>query len=267
MLIGGAGNDTLNGGAGADTMIGGAGNDTYIVDNVADVVNENPNEGNDTVVTSVSYTLGAELENLTGSSAIGLALDGNDLDNRITSGAGNDTMSGGLGNDTYFVNSAGDVVSEAAAAGTDTVWSSVNYTLIAGSEVETLRVNGGIGRSLTGNDLSHNLLGGAGNDTLNGGVGDDTLNGSAGADVMSGGGGNDTYFVDNIGDAVHEAAGGGTDTVLANVNYTLTAGSEIEFLGPTQVPPASRSPATIWPMRSSVPPATTRSPAAVATMR
>ena len=47
-------------------------------------------------------------------------------------------MSGGLGNDTYFVNSAGDVVSEAAAAGTDTVWSSVNYTLIAGSEVETL---------------------------------------------------------------------------------------------------------------------------------
>ena len=230
VLVGGAGNDALSGGLGADTMTGGAGNDTYTVDNVADVVNENPNEGNDTVVTSVSYTLGAELENLTGSSAIGLALDGNDLDNRITSGAGNDTMSGGLGNDTYFVNSAGDVVSEAAAAGTDTVWSSVNYTLIAGSEVETLRVNGGIGRSLTGNDLSHNLLGGAGNDTLNGGVGDDTLNGSAGADVMSGGGGNDTYFVDNIGDAVHEAAGGGTDTVLANVNYTLTAGSEIEFL-------------------------------------
>ena len=65
VLVGGAGNDALSGGLGADTMTGGAGNDTYTVDNVADVVNENPNEGNDTVVTSVSYTLGAELENLT----------------------------------------------------------------------------------------------------------------------------------------------------------------------------------------------------------
>ena len=122
MLVGGAGNDTLSGCLGADTMIGGTGNDTYTVDNAADVVTENPNEGNDTVVTSVNYALGAELENLTGSSAIGLALDGNDLDNRITSGAGNDSMVGGTGNDTYVVDNALDVVSENAGEGTDTVW-------------------------------------------------------------------------------------------------------------------------------------------------
>ena len=64
-LIGGAGDDTLNGGAGADTMIGGAGNDTYVVDNVGDVVTEAPNGGTDLVQSSISYTLGANVENLT----------------------------------------------------------------------------------------------------------------------------------------------------------------------------------------------------------
>ena len=59
------GNDTLNGGANADTMIGGTGNDTYVVDNRHDVVTENSGEGIDTVQSSVTYTLGLNMENLT----------------------------------------------------------------------------------------------------------------------------------------------------------------------------------------------------------
>jgi Ca2+-binding RTX toxin-like protein len=139
-------------------------------------------------------------------------------------------MAGGAGNDTYFVDNAGDTVTEAAGEGTDTVWASASYTLTAGSEVENLKVNATVGLTLTGNALSHNLFGNVGNDTLIGGVGNDSLNGGIGADTMAGGAGNDTYFVDNAGDVVNENLGDGSDTVMASVNYALTAGSEIEFL-------------------------------------
>jgi Ca2+-binding RTX toxin-like protein len=198
-LTGGAGNDSLNGGAGADTMVGGLGNDIYTVDNVGDVVTENANEGTDTVQSSISYTLGANVENLTltGTTAIngtGNILDnvltGNSGVNTLTGGAGNDslnggagadTMVGGLGNDIYTVDNVGDVVTENASEGTDTVQSSITYTL--GANVENLTLTGAsaingtgniLDNMLTGNGANNLLIGGAGNDTLAGGMGDDT---------------------------------------------------------------------------------------------
>src|SRR6185436_6641182 len=71
LLFGDAGNDILIGGSGADSLFGGLGDDVYRVDS-ADQVTENANEGNDTVESAISYTLGGNLENLTlvGSSAI-----------------------------------------------------------------------------------------------------------------------------------------------------------------------------------------------------
>jgi Ca2+-binding RTX toxin-like protein len=91
-------------------------------------------------------------------------------------------------------------------------------------------VNTASGLTLTGNEFSHLIAGGVGNDTLNAGVGNDTLNGGAGVDTMAGGTGSDTYLVDNATDVVTENLGEGSDTVLASVNYTLAAGTEVEAL-------------------------------------
>ena len=135
-FFGYAGNDYISGGLGADRMVGGAGNDTYFVDNVGDVVVENAGEGFDEIRSSVSYTIAANVEklvltgtaaiNATGSSGRGLSLRqrlqqysvGQSTATTILNGLqGTDTMIGGTGNDTYFVENAGDVVIEYANEG------------------------------------------------------------------------------------------------------------------------------------------------------
>src|SRR4029077_11891376 len=129
-----------------------------------------------------------------------------------------------------YVDNAADKVNEVAGQGTDTVYASVSYTLTAGSEIEFLRANAGAtGLTLTGNALNNTIVGGTGNDVLNGGAGNDTLNGGAGADTMAGGPGNDTYYVDNVGDVVNEAAGAGTDTVKTTL-LSETLGANLENL-------------------------------------
>jgi len=223
-LTGNGANNTLNGGNGADTMAGGAGNDAYVVDNAGDVVTEAVDEGVDLVQSSIAYTLGANVENLTltGTAAIsgtGNALAnvvvGNSGNNLLDGKSGNDTMKGGAGNDTYVVDTAGDVVSESASEGTDTVQASVTATL--GANVENLTLTGAAALNGTGNALANTLVGNAGANVLNGG---------AGTDTMRGGAGDDTYIVDVASDIVTELAGEGTDTVQSAIAWTLGANLE-----------------------------------------
>ncbi|NEK20756.1 calcium-binding protein, partial [Rhizobium leguminosarum] len=205
-----------------DTLIGGTGDDTYVVDNAGDIVVENIGEGMDTIKTSLaSYTLGANVENLTFTGTAAFTGTGNELDNVITGGTGADHLIGGLGNDTYVVDNAGDVVTENAGEGNDTVKTALAaYTL--GANVENLVYTGTAAFAGTGNELANAITGGAGADTLDGG---------AGADTLTGGAGNDIYVVDNIGDVVVEAAGAGTDTIKTTLNsYSLASLANVENL-------------------------------------
>jgi len=106
--------------------------------------------------------------------------------------------------------------------------------MAAHQEIEYLRavgVGAASGIALTGNELANHLLGDSGRNVLNGAGGNDYLDGDAGADTMSGGTGNDAYGVDDAGDQVIEAAGGGYDHVYSSVSWSMAAGQEIEYLG------------------------------------
>lgn len=233
-LTGGAGNDTLDGGAGNDSLVGGTGNDTYLVDASGDKVTEQASAGTDVVQSSVTYTLGSNIENLV---LVGTAVGGtgNTLNNVITGnaqanslngGSGADTMVGGAGNDTYTVDSSGDVITELPNEGLDTVQSSVTLTLAA--NVENLVLTGTTALNATGNGLDNRLTGNSAGNVITGAAGNDTLDGAAGSDTLVGGGGNDTYVVDVTSDIITENVGEGTDTVSTALAWTL--GNHLENL-------------------------------------
>jgi len=139
-------------------------------------------------------------------------------------------MIGGLGDDTYVVDNAGDVITELAGQGTDTVFSSVNVTALW-QQVENLTLSG-TALSVNGNFLNNILTGNAQKNTLNGGAGEDTLIGGLDSD---------TYIYNSAGDVIVENLNEGiNDTVIAyidvsalmaNVEHVTLAGSAISATG------------------------------------
>ncbi|MFN6153672.1 MAG: bluetail domain-containing putative surface protein, partial [Dolichospermum sp.] len=158
----------------------------------------------DTLTASVTTTLPANVENLTLTGTAAINGTGNAGNNVITgngannilnggAGAGIDTLIGGLGNDIYVVDSATDTITELANGGTDTIQSSVTYT-IAAANVENLTLTGTAAINGTGNDGNNVITGNGANNILNGGAGNNILNGGAGNDILTGGLGKDTLI-------------------------------------------------------------------------
>ena len=142
-LSGGVGADRLFGGAGADRLVGGIGNDTHVIDRL-DTVVEAAGGGIDTVTAALSYTLGANLENLVLTRASAVNGTGNALNNRLTGNAAANVLTGGAGNDTL-----------SGGTGADRLLGSNGNDLLSG-----------------GNDADI-LAGGRGRDILDGGLDDD----------------------------------------------------------------------------------------------
>jgi Ca2+-binding RTX toxin-like protein len=179
LLTGNDAANLLDGRGGADTMKGGVGSDTYVVNHAGDVVSESAGEGTDTVVSSVTFKLGNDVEKLTLTGGAAIDGKGNALANTITGNGAANALIGG-GDDFYLVANPGDVVSESASQGIDSVDSLIDHTLSA--NVENLFLSGTANRTGTGNALANTLYGNTGVNTLDGKEGNDTFRGFTGAD-------------------------------------------------------------------------------------
>ena len=223
VLIGGNGDDRLIGGAGSDRATGGNGNDIYVIDGQGDLLFEDAGGGTDIVETTASHYLYANIENLTQARGAGnIFAVGNELDNSIIAssgdnlviaGSGNDFVQGGSGNDAIFGENGDDEI---------TGDNGIDY-IVGGSGSD--RINGGSDAdALYGEDGNDSIEAGFGfvTDILVGGAGDDVLRAISSEanpdyDLLDGGAGNDSYYVDTGADLTFEAAGGGIDTVFADV--------------------------------------------------
>src|SRR6266480_2567280 len=249
------GNDTLDGGTGADTLQGGAGDDTYVVDNAGDVVIENAGEGIDLVQSSVSYTLSAEVENITLTGAAAIDATGNALNNVLTGNAaantldgaaGNDTLAGGFAADTYlFGRGSGQDVIQESDDGTNAL-DKVQFAVdVAPADVAVTRTTNDLVLTITatGDKLTvANYFvtptavveqfrfndGTVWNDATiaqklsTGTPGNDIITGTAGNDVLNGLAGNDTISGQNGDDRLFGEAG--LDTLNGNNGADLVDG-------------------------------------------
>ncbi len=224
---------------------------------VHDSVIENPNEGTDTVLSSFTHALPANVENLTLTGSTSINGNGNELNNVLIGNAGNNVLLGESGNDSLFGEGGSDTLDggaglnvltggpggdmyvvngpdsliEHADEGVDSVVSSITFalspnvekiTLVGGSDIDS--TGNDSGNTLIGNSGSNVLAGHAGKDALVGGPGNDFLDGGTEPDVLQGGAGNDTYVVNDL-----QIAGGPTSLTMKSEPGSVGGGQSYVF--------------------------------------
>ncbi|ESQ89999.1 hypothetical protein ABAC460_09535 [Asticcacaulis sp. AC460] len=227
VLTGNSAANRIDGLAGNDSMSGGGGNDTYVVNSAGDTVTEAVGQGSDLVESAVAFSLGDNVEHLTLTGAGNINATGNGLGNILTGNGGNNVLNGGLGNDTYYIQNVGDTVVETSGQGTDTIYSTVTYSL-NGRVVENLYLTGSDDLSATGNGVGNILSGNSGNNSLNG---------KGGADLLTGGLGSDLFLFDagSGKDKIVDFSAGQNDSInisayttgIANESLVSQAGSDV----------------------------------------
>jgi VCBS repeat-containing protein len=247
-LIGGDGNDQISGGTGAaNTLQGGTGDDIFTVSFAGDSVLEFVGEGNDEVRTALGvFVLPAHIETLTYTGAGTFLGIGSAGDNAIFGQAGSDdlygrdgndqlhggtgianTLLGGLGDDIYFVDAAGDSTVEGLGEGVDEVRTGLAVQSLQ-NNVENLTFTNDNAHLGVGNALGNIIVGGLASDDLFGRDGNDVLRGGTGAaNTLLGQQGDDLYIIEASGDSVIEFLGEGIDTVQTALGaYTLSTNVE-----------------------------------------
>ncbi len=266
ILVGDGGNDLLIGGTGNDNMSGNDGDDTYDVDDDGDDVNEAVNQGIDTVMSSIGYNLGDNVENLiltgTGNNngdgnALANVLTGNSGNNAFDGEEGNDTLIGGAGSDNLQGDQGNDILDggigtdtadfNAAAADFRVSTNALGQLIVAHSfgtgtegtdtltSIENVDFNGAVYAVVTGttaNDATLNS-GNTGNNSqlVLGLEGNDTINGNNGNDMLIGGAGNDTLLGGSDNGADILDGGAGDDAMTggngSDVYYVEQAGDTV----------------------------------------
>ncbi|MCV3240324.1 M10 family metallopeptidase C-terminal domain-containing protein [Mesorhizobium sp. ZC-5] len=202
VLIGNDGANTLDGRGGGDQMAGYGGDDIYFVDSLDDLVREEANGGNDTVillsrdlrigrianVENIIYADGSTPQPGDGGGETAPSIGDNTLTSIIFGDNGNNTLDGEGGDDTIFGQGGDDLI----IGGRDSLASrDINNTIdVEDLEDQTESDDGN--DTLYGGGGNDTILGGQGNDILDGGDGDDTLSGQDGIDIFRGGAGVDT---------------------------------------------------------------------------
>ena len=195
----------------------------------------------DTWYSALSRTLPEGVENLTlmGTATNGTGnsgnnvLTGNSANNTLNGGGGNDTLNGstgvdtligGLGNDIFQIDTTTDLITENTGEGTDTIQSSVTFSLATFPNIENLTLTGSSAINGTGNTVNNVLTGNAANNLLSGDTGNDILTGAAGKDTLTGGAGIDKFGYKTLTDSLLGSSNNSFDLIT---DFNATTGNDL----------------------------------------